>query len=341
MNETVSISLVILVLLIIAALTAASEISMIAVSRLRLRRLATDGSKAAKLVLKVLESPERFFGTILVINNVVDSMIASIMTVVLVHALHSEKTGVIVATILATLFIILFEVVAKTLAARHPERLSLVLVRPVSMTIKIFTPLIRGLTITTNFLVNLIGGKSDLKASLVSDEEVRALIKIGAEEDKIHREKYKMLSKVFDFSETVVRTVMTPKDKIVAIDINAKLEDILDKVLESGFSRIPVYKDKPDNIVGVINMKDLLNISANRELFVLQDIIYPPAFIQGNKKITELLREFQKGHSHLAIITDPNGRLEGLVTLEDLIEEIVGEIEDEYDIRASFMGKSL
>jgi putative hemolysin len=341
MNGTIGVTMIILALLLIAAVTAASEISMIAVSRLRIRRLAADGSKAAMLVLKVLEKPESFFGTILVINNIVDSLIASIMTVVMVHAMVSEETGVIVATILATLFIIIFEVVAKTLAARHPETLSLFLVRPVSVTIKVMTPLIRGLTVTTNFLVAIIGGKYDAKASLVSEEEVRALIKIGAEEDKIHKEKYKMLSKVFDFSETLVRTVMTPKNKIVSIDINAKLEDILDKVLESGYSRIPVYKGNPDNVVGVINMKDLLNISVNRELFVLQDIIYPPAVIEGNKKITELLKEFQKGHSHLAIINDPEGKLEGLVTLEDLIEEIVGEIEDEYDIRASFMGKSL
>lgn len=339
MSEIFNVSIIMLALLIIAALTAASEISMIAVSRLRLRRLATDGSKSAKLVLKVLETPERFFGTILVINNVVDSLIASIMTVVLVHAFKSEQTGVIVATIVATLLIILFEVVAKTLAARHPETLALILVRPVNMTIKIFTPLIRGLTMTTNFLVNLIGGKTDTRASLVSDEEVRAMIKIGAEEDKIHKDKYKMLSRVFDFSETLVRTVMTPRSKIVSIDINAKLEDILDKALETGYSRIPVYRDKADNIVGVINMKDLLSVSVNRELFVLQDIIYLPAVIQGSKKVTELLRDFQKGHTHLAVVTDQNGKLEGLVTLEDLLEEIVGEIEDEYDIRTSFMGK--
>jgi putative hemolysin len=340
MNMILNVSIIILTLLVVAALTAASEISMIAVSRLRLRRLATDGSKAAKMVLKVLEAPEKFFGTILVINNIVDSLIASIMTVVLVHAFSSEKTGVIVATIFATLLIILFEVVAKTLAARQPERLSLLLVLPVSITIRIFTPLIHGLTKTTNFVVNLLGGKTDSRSSLVSDEEIRALVKIGAEEDKIHKEKYKMLSRIFDFSETLVRTVMTPRSKMVSIDINAKLEDILDKALETGFSRIPVYREKTDNVVGLINMKDLLNISVNKELFVLQDIVYPPVFIQGGKKVTELLRDFQKGHTHLAVVLDPHGKVEGLVTLEDILEEIVGEIEDEYDIRTSFMGKS-
>ena len=130
-----------------------------------------------------------------------------------------------------------------------------------------------------------------------------------------------MLSKVFEFSETVVKTVMIPRDKMILIDIGANIEDILDKVLESGHSRIPVYKDKPDNIIGVINMKDLLNLSVNRDL------------------VSELLKEFQKGHTHLAIIVDSYGKIHGLVTMEDLLEEIVGEIEDEHDIRKKINAK--
>ena len=126
---------------------------------------------------------------------------------------------------------------------------------------------------------------------------------------------------------------MIPKDKMVLIDIGADIDSILDKVLESGYSRLPVYKDKPDNIIGVINMKDMLNLSVNRDLVILQDIIYPPIFVPDSKNVTELLKEFQKGHTHLAIVTDPHGKLQGLVTLEDLLEEIVGEIQDEYDIR--------
>ena len=142
-----------------------------------------------------------------------------------------------------------------------------------------------------------------------------------------------MLSKVFEFSDTVVRTVMIPKDKMILINIDANIEDILDKVLESGHSRLPVYKDNPDNIIGVINMKDLLNLSVNRDLVILQDITYPPIFVPDSKNVAELLKEFQKGHTHLAIIIDSYGKIQGLVTMEDLLEEIVGEIEDEHDIR--------
>ena len=144
-----------------------------------------------------------------------------------------------------------------------------------------------------------------------------------------------MLSSVFDFSNAIVKDVMTPKEKVFAIDMGSSMEDILEKVLESGYSRIPVYKGSPSSIVGVINMKDLLNLSLNKGLVVLQDIIYPPTFVPGSKKVVELLKDFQKGHTHIAIVLDPRGVVEGVVTLEDILEEIVGEIEDEYDIRGT------
>jgi CBS domain containing-hemolysin-like protein len=149
-----------------------------------------------------------------------------------------------------------------------------------------------------------------------------------------HREKYRMLSRIFDFSDAVVRNVMAPKKEITSIDINADIDEIIEKVLESGYSRIPVYKDNPDNIVGIVNMKDLLGLSCNRGLILLHDIIYPPTFVSGSKKVTELLKDFQKGHTHIAIVVDGRNKIEGIVTLEDLLEEIVGEIEDEYDLRA-------
>jgi len=333
--------ILITLLLLIAAITAASEIALIAVSRLRLRRLVSDGSKTAKIILKILETPEKFFGTILVANNVVNTLLASIMTAITISIIGEESKGVLIATLVTTFLIIIFEVVAKTLAARHSEKLSLVLARPVRSLIDVLSPIVKVLAVVTNFIIGLIGIKSKGKASLVGEEELRALIKIGEEENVLHKEKYRMLSKVFDFSETIVRNVMTPKKGILSININSSLEDILDKVLESGYSRLPVYKDNQDNIIGIVNMKDLLNLAVNKELVVLQDIIYPPISIPGTKKVTELLKEFQKGHAHLAIVVDQNGKIEGLVTLEDLLEEIVGEIEDEYDVRSSLMGKSI
>ncbi|HAZ09685.1 MAG: hypothetical protein A2047_03360 [Omnitrophica bacterium GWA2_41_15] len=325
--------LLLVILLLIGALTAASETSIIAASIIKLRRLAADGSKSARMILKILEAPERFFGTIVVANNIVNSFIASIITVIVISFIGENSKSILLATLIASFLIIVLEVAAKTLSAGNPIRISLALVRMVKVLVFILSPAVKGLSVITNFIVNLLGGKTKGKPSLVVEDEIKALIRIGEEESPRHKDKYKMLSKVFEFSNTVVRTVMIPKDRMILIDIGSNIGDILDKVLESGHSRLPVYKDNPDNIIGVINMKDLLNLSVNRDLVILQDIIYPPIFVPDSKNVAELLKEFQKGHTHLAIIIDSYGKIQGLVTMEDLLEEIVGEIEDEHDIR--------
>lgn len=335
MKEFVEI-LLLIVLLVLAAITAASEISIIAVSRIRLKRLASEGSKTAKLILKILETPGRFFSTILVSNDIVDALIAVLVTAIIIRFIGERGGwGVALATIISAFLIIVSEVTAKTIAARYSEKASFLLARPIQWLINISAPVVWVLEIIINAMTNLLGAGGKGKPSLVTEEEIRALIKIGSEEDAVHKEKYKMLSKVFDFSDAIVRNVMTGKKDIEAIDVSTKLDDILERVLESGYSRLPVYKDSPENIIGMINMKDLLNLAHNRELIVFQDIIYPATFVPETKKVTELLKEFQKGHTHLAVVTDSNKKLSGIVTLEDLVEEIVGEIEDEYDVRAS------
>lgn len=322
-----------LVLLLIGALTAASEMSIIASSIIKLRRLASDGSRAARIVLKILEAPERFFGTIVVANNIVNSFIAAIVTAIIISFIGKNSKSILLATLISAFLIIVFEVAAKTLSAGNPIRISLSLARMVRFLIFMLSPAVKALSLITNFLVNLAGGKTRGKPSLVVEDEIKALIRIGEEESPRHKDKYKMLSKVFEFSNTIVKNVMVEKDRMFSIDINANIDDILDKVLESGYSRIPVYKDKQGNIIGVINMKDLLNLAVNRDLVILQDIIYPPIFILDSRNVTELLKEFQKGHTHLAIVVDSKNKIQGIVTLEDLLEEIVGEIQDEYDIR--------
>ncbi|MDP2911270.1 MAG: hemolysin family protein [Candidatus Omnitrophota bacterium] len=325
--------LLLMVLLLIGALTAASETSIIAASIIKLRRLASDGSKTARMILKILETPEKFFGTIVVSNNIVNSFIAAIITAIMISFIGENTRSILLATLISAFLIIVFEVAAKTLSAGSPVRISLALVRMVSVLIFILSPAVKVLSVITNFIVNLLGGKTKGKASLVVEDEIKALIRIGEEEGPRHKDKYKMLSKVFEFSNTIVKTVMVPKDKIISIDISANIENILEKVLESGYSRVPVYKDRQENIIGVINMKDLLNLSVNRDLVILQDIIYSPVFIPDSKNVNELLKEFQKGHTHLAVVVDSRNSLQGIVTLEDLLEEIVGEIQDEYDIR--------
>lgn len=327
--------LILILLLSLAAFTAASEIAIIAASKIRLRRRLVEGSRTARIILNILETPEKFFSTILAANNIAGALIASLVTAILIRFIGEGGSAVLYATIIVSFFIIVSEVVAKTFAARNADKLSSYLARPVRLFIMFFSPIVKVLEIITNFIVNFIGGGTKGKPSLVTEEEMKALIKAWEEEDIRHKERSKMLSKVFDLSETITRSVMKPKSEMVLIDINAKIEDILEKVLESGYSRLPVYKEREDNIIGIINMKDLLILSVNKDLIVLQDILYPPVFVSGSQKVIDLLKDFQKGHTHIAIVVDSNGMIEGLATLEDILEEIVGEIEDEYDIRGA------
>ncbi|MFA4982247.1 MAG: hemolysin family protein [Candidatus Omnitrophota bacterium] len=324
-----------LLLVLFAGITAASEISFIAANRLKLRRLASGGSKAAKIILKVVEIPERFFGTILVTNNVVGALIAVLVTAMVIHFTgNSGQAELAVATAVASFLIIISEVTAKTLATLYSEKMAMMLAMPMKALIAVFSPVVKIVEVITKAMIRMLGASSERRSALVTEEEIKTIIQAGEEEGVLHKDKSRMLFRILNFSEVVVRNVMAPRKDITSIDINANIDDILDKVQESGYSRIPVYKDNPDNIVGVINMKDLLGLSCNRGLILLQDIIYPATFVSGSKKVPELLKEFQKGHTHIAIVVDDRNKLEGIVTLEDLLEEIVGEIEDESDVRA-------
>jgi CBS domain containing-hemolysin-like protein len=330
------IELVLLILLLFfAAVTAASEIAIIATSKIKLRRRAAEGSRSAKLILNILETPERFFGTILVANNIVDALIASLVTAILIHFVGEKDWVVIVATAIVSFLIIVSETAAKTFAARNADRLSTRLARSIKVLIGLLSPVVKILEVITNFIVNLMGGQPKGRGSLVTEEEMRALIKVWEAEDIKHKERAKMLSRVFDLSETVISSIMRPRAEMAAINIDSNIDEIIEKVLESGYSRLPVYKDKEDNIIGIINMKDLLTLSVNKGLIVLQDIVYPPAFVPGSKKVIDLLKDFQKGHTHIAIVLGPKDSVDGIVTLEDILEEIVGEIEDEYDVRGT------
>ncbi|MCM8761141.1 MAG: CNNM domain-containing protein, partial [Candidatus Omnitrophica bacterium] len=235
--------LILVFLILLAAITAASEIAIMAASRLKLRKLASEGSKAAKVVIKIREVPERFFSTILVSNNIIDALIAVLIAAAIIRIAGGEKGWAVpVATLISAFLIIVSEVTAKTLAARYPEKTALLIAMPMQTLIKISKPVIRVLEFITSALANFLGGKAPAKPSLVTEEEIKAIIKIGEEEGVLQKEKYRMLTKVFDFSDAIVRKVMTPKKEMVAIDINAKPDDIITKVIECGYSRLPVYR---------------------------------------------------------------------------------------------------
>ena len=237
--------------------------------------------------------------------------------------------------IITFLHIVLGELAPKSLAIRHPKATTLFVAIPLNVFYLIFRPFISLLNGMANRILMLFGIQpaSEHERSH-SEEEIRILIAEGTKSGEIDATEHALIEKIFDFNDKVAKDVMVPRNDMIAIDVDDSREKIIQKVIDEGFSRIPVYKNNLDNIVGVIYSKDIISAAEHREIIVLQDIIRPAYFIPETKHIGEILKDFQKKHIHLGIVVNEHGGVEGLVTLEDIIEEIVGEIEDEYDVES-------
>lgn len=330
--QTVSELVLLCVLLVFSIFTSLAETSLIAASRVKLKQRMSEGSRTARQVMKILESPERLFGTVLVVNNIANLLSASLATAIAFDLFGSEEEAIAAATAAITFLVIVGEVTSKTIAVKKPEKFSGIVVYPVHFLILVFSPVVAVFTRISRMFMKLFGISGESK-SLVTEEEIRAMIHIGEQEGSIAREEGQMLQKVFRFGDMTVREAMTPVSDMVALNIRSGYEEIMQTVLESGYSRLPVYENAPGNIVGIVQVKDLLSFWDHRALIILQDVMESPMLIPSTKKISEQLKEFQRGKSHMAIVTDGAGKTVGIMTLEDIIEEIVGEIEDEFDAR--------
>ncbi len=230
------------------------------------------------------------------------------------------------------LHIILGELAPKSVAIRHPKQTTLFVAIPLNLFYVVFKPAIWLLNGTANAILRAAGIQpvSEMEKSH-SEEEIRILIAEGTKSGEIDKTEQQLIEKIFDFNDKVAKEVMVPRNSMFAIDIEESRDKIIEKVIEEGYSRIPVFKDTIDNVIGVIYSKDIISAAEHRDIIVLQDIIRPVHFIPETKHIGEILADFQKKRIHLGIVVNEHGGVEGLITLEDIIEEIVGEIEDEYD----------
>lgn len=230
------------------------------------------------------------------------------------------------------LHIILGELAPKSVAIRHPKQTTLFVAIPLNLFYVVFKPAIWLLNGTANAILRAAGIQpvSEMEKSH-SEEEIRILIAEGTKSGEIDKTEQQLIEKIFDFNDKVAKEVMVPRNSMFAIDIEESRDKIIEKVIEEGYSRIPVFKDTIDNVIGVIYSKDIISAAEHRDIIVLQDIIRPVHFIPETKHIGEILTDFQKKRIHLGIVVNEHGGVEGLITLEDIIEEIVGEIEDEYD----------
>ena len=313
-------------LLLLSASFSASEAALLSINKVRLRHLMEKGNRSAQLTYQLLTQLDRVIGTLLVANNLVNVAISSIITWVCIEWFGPER-GVVIATIVGvTLLLVIGEVTPKMFAASHSEMVAFAVVRPVRVLMVLLYPLAVAFTWAGRMLLRLVRIPTKRRSPLVTEEELKVMIQMGREAGVLEEHELRMLHKIFEFSDSIVQQVMVLRDQIAAVDLNAKTVDALDVLIEEGHSRVPVYEGTLDKIAGVIYARDLLAMMRHGGVFVLQDLIRPVLFVDEGKRIAELLGEFQREKSQIAMVRNVKGVIVGLVTIEDLLEEIVGEI---------------
>jgi putative hemolysin len=318
-----------LVLLALSGFFSGSETALMAVSRYRLRYLERRGDRRAALVRRLIASPDRLLSSILLGNNFVNVAASAVATSI---ALRTAGTnGVLVATFVMTGLILIFsEVAPKTLAARRPETLALHVARPIQLVVTLLYPLAGAASSLANFLLRPFVGDSPDTPSL-SIEDITGMLEVGEEERVIAREKRRMVQSIFRLTETTIEDVMIPRTQVKAIALDAEPQEIVSVIQSSGVTRLPVYRESLDDIVGILHSKDVIRYWDRPEKLHIEQLMRKPFYVPETATLETLLRLFRHHRQHLALVIDEFGGVEGIVSLEDLIEEIVGDIEDEHD----------
>ena len=317
-----------IVLLALSGFFSSAETSMVSVSKIRLRTLEEEGDKKAALALKILENQSKMLSAILIGNNLVNTSAASIASLI---AYSFGGAAVSIATFIITFLILVFgEITPKTWATINADKLAIAYAPAVSLLMKILTPVIWFVNLFSSAILKLMGIKDSDKNQSMTESELRTIVDVSHEEGVIEEDEKDMINKVFDLGDAKAKEVMVPRVHVVMAEENSTYKDLLAIFREEKFTRIPIYKEKIDNIVGIVNMKDLLMYD-DFSHFDMQKILRKPKFTYENKKVSELLMEMKESTFNLAIVMDEYGEFSGIVTLEDIIEEIVGDVQDEYD----------
>lgn len=321
--------LALVAMLILSASFSACEAAALSLNKVRLRHLMEQGHRSAQLTYQLLTQLDRVIGTLLVANNLVNVAISAIASWIFIMEFGSER-GLAIATFVVTAVLLLIgEVTPKMFGATHAEAVIFVAVRPLMVLMRLLYPIATFFTWAGRMLLRLFRIPTKRRSPLVTEEEIKVMIQMGREAGVLAEDELRMLHRIFEFSDSLVQEVMVFRDQIAAVDLNAKADDALDVLIEEGHSRIPVYEGSLDRIVGVIYARDLLAMIRHGQLFVIADLIRPVLFVPATKRVAELLTEFQLKQVQIAIVQDAQRKTTGLVTLEDLLEEIVGEIHED------------
>ncbi len=327
-----------MLLLLLSAFFSGSETALLAANKLRLRHMDEEGNRRAGIVRRLLEEPGRVLTALLVGNNIVN-VAATVFATAIAVQLWGPQRGPLYALVGMTLLLLIVgEITPKTFAAKYADRVAVWVARPISWFTVLLAPIIRVVSLLSNLLLRPLGGRVNLASPLVTEEEIRLLVKMGEEEGVIQEDEREMIHSIFEFGDTVVREVMVPRIDMVCVADTDTVADALRVVREEGHSRLPVYHESIDQIVGTVHVKDLITyVQDRRESAPVKEAVRPAYFIPESKPLDSLFREMRRKKVHMAIVVDEYGGTAGLVTIEDLLEEIVGPILDEYDVEEKLL----
>ncbi len=341
---------IVLALIVLSGFFAASEISLITVRRHRLQALDEEGNRSARTARRLTADPSRFLATIQVGITFLGFLASAFGAVALsggmadwiraipfdpIRSAAGEIAFILLTLLIALASIVIGELVPKTLALGAPERFALAVAGPIGFLERMLSPVVWIVSSLSGILVRALGGKERPQAGYLSTEELKMLVETGSEQGTIEEDEKEMIHGVIELAQTKVHEVMVPRIGIRAVEIGDPFEEILDMVVRAGHSRIPVFEENLDNILGILYAKDLLPyLKPNKDghpAIDVRSLLRPPVYVPETKAVDELLHEMQLAKRHIAIVVDEYGGTAGLITIEDIVEEIVGEIQDEYD----------
>lgn len=329
MDPSVVTQLIILaILLMLSAFFSSAETALTTSNKIRMRSLADDGNKRARTVLKITDNSGKMLSAILIGNNIVNVAAAS-LTTSLAYTLGGSMVAL--ANILITILILLFgEITPKTMATIHADKISLIYAGIINFFMKLMTPVIFIINGLSNIVLFLLRVDPNDRKRAMTETELRTIVDVSHEDGVIEEEEKEMIYNVFDLGDAKAKDVMVPRVHVTFADVNSTYAELIEIFREDKFTRLPIYEETTDNVIGTINMKDLL-LYKNTEDFHIRDILREAYFTYEYKAISELLVEMRQASFNIAIVLDEYGETSGLITLEDILEEIVGEIHDEYD----------
>ena len=321
--------LIVIGLLALSAFFSSSETAMMAVNKIRVRNLAGAGLSSAQTLMKVLDNQPKMLSAILIGNNIVNISASSLATILVTRAFGDMYVGV--GTGILTLLVLIFgEITPKTSATLYSETMALRFAKPIYMIMQVLTPVIFIVDKLSQGVLRLLHVDPNKKQDAITEDELRTIVEVSHEEGVIESDEKKMIYNVFDFGDSVAKDIMVPRIDMTFIDVDATFSEVIEVFREVKYTRYPVYEETTDNVIGIINIKDLL-LTENQKKFCIRDYLREPLYTYEFKKTAELMVELRKTQNNIAIVLDEYGATAGLITLEDMLEEIVGEIRDEYD----------